>query len=115
MNEELSPRPPESRPQPKEMKHYLELLKDHGVDFEESDLEHLAPMDDYELTEYFLQALLEAGVEDPEGFMVEHALVEVFREHTQEELIARNSQKLKGEDHSVDQLDEEDLRLEGDV
>lgn len=102
----------ERQPQPKEMKHYLELLKDHGIDFEESDFEHLAPMDDDELTEYFLQTLLEAGIEDPEGFMVEHALVEGFHALTQAEFEARNSRKLKGVGHKVDELDLEDDQRE---
>jgi hypothetical protein len=116
MNEELeTPNSGRIEPQPKEMKHYLELLSEHGVDFEASDLEHLEPMDDIELTEYFLQALLEAGVEDPESFMIEHALVEGFSSLNAEQLTARNSRELRGVGHKVDDLDSLDDTNEGNT
>jgi hypothetical protein len=91
---------------------YLRVLSEQGIDFEESDLEHLGPMDDAELTEYFFQALLEAGVKDPEEFMIQNNLVEGFRALTSEEFTARNSRELKGIGHKVDELDEQDQQRE---
>ncbi len=90
----------------------ISVLQEHGCDFVEDDLEHIAPMDEDERKEYFLQTLLEAGVDDPERFMIDTGLVEGFRSLTPEEFEARNSRRLKGEGHRVDELDELDRQKE---
>jgi|GEM_PF-3605204 len=99
---------------PQEVVEALRALRSVGVDFEEADIEHLSVMDEDELTEYLYQSLLEAEVEDPEGFMVEHNLVEGFRGLTSDEFEARNSRKLRGEGYKVDELDELDRKSETD-
>jgi hypothetical protein len=90
----------------------IDLLRDlevHGVDFSEDDLDFLSAMDDEELAGYFIMLLEAAGVLNPLEFMESHNLVDVFRNLTPEELADRNSRKLKGEGHRVDELDQRDL------
>ena len=54
----------------------LRSLKDHGVDFEEEDIGHISAMDAEERVDYLFQALLEAGVEDPETVLKEKGILE---------------------------------------
>ncbi|MEK7095980.1 MAG: hypothetical protein AAB896_01680 [Patescibacteria group bacterium] len=52
------------------------VLKDIGVDFEEIDVEHLKVMPVDEVIGHLFDALIEAGVEDPEAYLKEKGILE---------------------------------------
>lgn len=80
----------------------LGKLRELGVDFEESDIEHLAAMEEDELENYVYVALLEAGVDNPEEVMIGTGIVEAFRKYNQAEIAERTGHYLVDE---VDELD----------
>lgn len=105
MGEEL-PQPGGEAPKtyPQEIVAALDTLTEQGVDFAPEDFEHLAAMDQEELTEYFFQALLEAGIEDPEELMVQSGIVEAFWTLNSEQIAARNKPE-----YLVAEVDEHDF------